>query len=248
MSKIYIPGEKAKEYCGLAVNLYTGCNHGCLYCYAPSANQKPRKDYLIVRPTSNTIRNIERESHLYKGKEILLCFLTDPYNSLDKKLKLTRQAIEILRANEVIPVILTKAGRKSMRDFDLLDGSCWYGATLTFVNDKDSQAWEPHASLPLERIEVLKEAKKKGISTWVSLEPVIYPEQTIELVHMTHEFVNHYKFGKWNHDKRANDIDWSKFLSDMRTVMKKYGIKEMTNVGCGKGFYVKSELKGFAEK
>ncbi len=176
MSKIYVPGQKANEYCGLAVNLYKGCNHGCTYCYAPSAMHANREDYLKVVPTKDTIKNIEKDAHLYKGKQVLLCFSTDPYNSLDTELNLTRQTIEILRANGVNPVILTKAGMDSMRDMDLLDESCWYGATLTFVDNNDSKKWEPHAALPFQRMLALKMAKARGISTWASLEEANHHE------------------------------------------------------------------------
>jgi len=60
---------------------------------------------------------------------------------------------------------------KSMRDFDLLNGNSNYGATLTFIDRGDSLKWEPGAALPDERMLALKEAKKRGIKTWVSLEP-----------------------------------------------------------------------------
>ena len=124
-------------------------------------------------PTKSTLTSIERDAHNYRGKQVLLCFLTDPYNSLDTELQLTRRAIEILRDNGVIPTILTKAGYASRRDFDLLDPLSWYGATLTFTNDKDSKKWEPYATLPKERMEVLKEAHER-MHTWASLEPVIF--------------------------------------------------------------------------
>ena len=65
MSHIYVPGSKAREYCPLAVNLYSGCNHGCVYCYAPSENHANREQYLKVTPTVGTIENIRKEAHNY---------------------------------------------------------------------------------------------------------------------------------------------------------------------------------------
>ena len=233
MSNIYQPKGKAKEYCENALNTYLGCNHRCLYCYAPSTMKQKRENYKNPKPTIGTINQIKRSTKKYKGQEVLLCFLTDPYNSLDQELKLTRQAITILKDNGIIPVILTKAGMKSTRDFDLLDTNSKYGATLTFVNDKDSIQWEPYAALPEGRIQALREAKERGIKTWVSLEPVIDPEQSIECIHRTHEFVDHYKVGKWNYDKRANAIDWKKFLNDVVSVLKHYN----------KSYYIKEDLK-----
>ena len=212
-----------------------GCNHGCLYCYAPSTIKRKKERYCEIEPTNNTIENIKNSAKNYRDQDVLLCFFTDTYNSLDMEMQLTRQAITILRDNGVIPVILTKAGMKSTRDFDLLDSNSKYGATLTFIKPEDSLRWEPFAALPEERFQALKEAKSKGIKTWVSLEPVIDPEQSIECIHKTHEFVDHYKVGKWNYDKRASEINWKKFLNDAVSVLKHYK----------KDFYIKTDLRGF---
>jgi DNA repair photolyase len=195
--------------------------------------RKTQHQYSVIVPTQNTIANIKRSAISYRGQEVLLCFLTDPYNALDQKLQLTREALQIFKANDVIPVILTKAGLKSMRDFDLLDGSSKYGATLTFINKVDSLQWESGAALPDERMQALREAKARGIYTWVSLEPVIDPEQTLEIIHKTHEYIDHYKVGKWNYDKRSNEINWKKFHADVVEILQRYQ----------KEYYIKESLR-----
>lgn len=236
MSDIYIPNGRANEYCKNALNLYLGCNHGCLYCHAPSTMKKAKHQYIEPVPTKNTIENIKKSAKYYQGQEVLLCFLTDPYNALDQEIQLTREAIKILRANEVKPVILTKAGLKSMRDFDLLNDNCKYGATLTFIDRDDSLKWEPGAALPEERFEALREARARRIHTWASLEPVIDPEQTLEIIHRTKDYIAHYKVGKWNYDKRSNDIDWYKFHDDVVTTLTRYQ----------KSYYIKESLRAYA--
>lgn len=238
MSDIYSPGGRANEYCKLALNLYLGCNHACLYCYAPSTMKKKREQYQCVTPTKGTIENIQKSAKRYKGQEVLLCFLTDPYNELDQTMQQTRKALQIFKDNGVVPVILTKAGMKSMRDFDLLDSNSKYGATLTFINDADSLTWEPGAALPGNRFKALQEAKSRGIQTWASLEPVIDPAQTLEIIRRTHDFVDHYKVGKWNGDKRASLIDWSVFAHDVLDLFEKYK----------KSYYIKESLRGYATR
>lgn len=186
-------------------------------------------------PTVDTMRNIKNYAKHYQGQEVLLCFLTDPYNALDQEMQRTRRAIQIFNSNGVIPVILTKAGLRSMRDFDLLNGSGKYGATLTFVDKADSLKWEPGAALPEDRFQALREAKNRGIKTWASLEPVIAPEQSLEIIRKTHPYVDHYKVGKWNYDKRANEIDWKRFLSDAVLLLHRYQ----------KDYYIKESLRAF---
>lgn len=45
MSLIYEPTGKAREYAGLALNIYKGCTHGCRYCYAAAASRISREEY-----------------------------------------------------------------------------------------------------------------------------------------------------------------------------------------------------------
>ena len=111
---------------------------------------------------------------------------------------------------------------RSTADFDLLRAGDKYGATLTFLSSKDSDEWEPGATYPGERIAALKEAHERGIFTWASLEPVIDPEQTLDIIRETHEFVDLFKVGRWNHDSRANEINWEKFGKEAIRLLKKY--------------------------
>jgi len=56
-----------------------------------------------------------------------------------------------------------------------------------------------------------------------SLEPVIDPAQTLALVEATHEYVDFYGVGKWNHDTRAKEINWPKFRADAEELLKRHG-------------------------
>jgi DNA repair photolyase len=178
---------------------------------------------------------IKEENSFFRGKEILQSFWTDPYNSLDVELQLTRRALMIMKDNGVIPVILTKGGLKSTRDFDLLHGGK-YGTTLTFTNDEEAREWEPFAPSPSERIKALQIANDKGIYIFVSIEPVIYPEQSLELIEKTHTFVNEYKIGVLNYNKRAKAIDYRRFYSRVVELLEKHNKK----------YYIKKDLEAFA--
>lgn len=235
MKAIYEPKGKAKEYCDLAVNLYKGCGHGCSYCYAPDIWRKmglSREDFYnhpAVRP--GILKAIEKEAPKYKGREVQLCFTCDPYQPINDQLQITRRAIEILKANDITVRILTKGGVRSLIDFDLLEaGRDWYGVTMTFIDKDKSLAWEPEAAVPHEKICCLVAAKKMGLKTWVSLEPVIEPEQTLSIITAIYPFTDVFKVGKWNHDDRAKEIDWAKFVKQAVMLLdhlnKEYYIKE----------------------
>lgn len=230
MAIIYEPKGKAKEYSDLAANLYKGCDHGCLYCYAPGippAKFRPREEFFEVKNRNEVVKQIRKEAPAYRDKEILLCFTCDPYSHFAADAGITRQAIEALHDGGATVNILTKGGNRSTADFDLLTAADKYGTTLTFLNDEDSLKWEPRAALPGERIAALKTAKAAGISTWASFEPVIDPEQTLELIELTHGITDFYKVGKWNHDVRADEIDWHSFAKRAKALLENLGVAYM---------------------
>ncbi len=213
MGVIYRPAGRAGEFSHLAANLYVGCSHGCMYCYVPDythnnefhTKQSVRKD---------VIYQLRREAPNFTGtdEQVLLCFTCDPYQPLDDTEQITRQAIKILRANDVPFQVLTKGGIRATRDFDLYGPYDTFGTTLTLLDDDKSRLHEPRAALPQERIAAIKLAKEKGIETFVSLEPVVEPAASLEIIHQTRTFVDHFRIGKLNHvDTGITAQSWRRF-------------------------------------
>lgn len=234
---IYEPKGKALEYSPLAANLYKGCSHACVYCFAPSAtfcdrNKFSSPDYISVR--KNALIELEKDAKKINGdhRKILLSFTSDPYQPIEKDLNITREALKILLENNLTPQILTKAGSWPVkRDAILLRKSkAVWAATLTTDDDNESLLWEPGAALPKDRLKGLWWAKKLGLQTWVSFEPVINPDAVYRLIKRSHEYVNLYKVGKLNYHPLAKEIDWKKFLktsvSILESLNKKYYIKK----------------------
>lgn len=223
MSIIYEPRGKAKEYSDLAVNLYTGCSHGCRYCYCPAIVRK-KIDEWAARPTprADILRLLEKDAEKLQGdsREILLSFMSDPYHS-DEAAALTRKALLILEKYNLRVQVLTKGGLRSTWDFDILSRNQWkYGATIIFSDDDFRKEWEPHASPINERIEAVRQAHAQGISTWVSIEPVVDPSQALIVMYLLKGSVDLWKVGKLNHDKeREAAINWSRFLVDAETLL-----------------------------
>ena len=236
---IYRPAGRAGEYAELAANLYSGCVHGCLYCYAPQALRRNRADFHEnVKPRKDALKKFERDCRALADNDfgdspqktgqslkILLSFTCDPYQQLESEWQLTRQAIKIAHKCGLGVQILTKAPATASYDFDLLGPTDAFAVTLTFLDSRDSRHWEPLADPPEDRIHGLERAKRLGIPTWASLEPVIDPEQSLSLIEMTAPVVDLFKVGKLNYHPLAKEIDWHDFGWKAKELLEKLGKK-----------------------
>ena len=238
----YRAGGRAREYAALAVNIYSGCGHKCSYCYAPAALQRCREDfYEKPGPRARDFwSKLESDLKSLEGRPdmepVLLCFSCDAYQPIDLEYGYARKALSMFKAHDVPFQVLSKGGMRCARDFDLyLPGRDIFAATMTFVDAKKSAQWEPGAALPEDRIAALKAAHERGIKTWVSLEPVIEPLESLACIEASHAWVDGYKVGTWNHDKRAKEIDWHAFVHAAVEKIEGYG----------KELYVKKDLKAY---
>lgn len=234
MSLIYTPRGRALEYSPRAVNLGTGCLHGCKYCYAPGALRKKKDPFhQEFTPKKDILARLEKDAAKENGSKnrILLSFTHDPYQGANND-TLTMEALKILNRHELNFQILTKGGTRATRDFDLYKPGDAFATSLTFFDSKDSLDIEPRAALPANRIEAIREAKHRGISTWVSFEPVLDAEQVFELYETTKVFVDLYKVGKCSNYKSKVD-DWKAFGTEMINRLERDG----------KSYYIKEDLQ-----
>jgi DNA repair photolyase len=159
-----------------------------------------------------------------------LTFVGDAYDGGRENNSYTRRVLELFRRYNHPFQVLTKGGLRAIQDFDLYGPDDRFGVTLTFLDPAKSKEWEPGAALPEERLSSLKVAKERGLKTWVSCEPVIIPAETLAVIEAAAPHTDFFWVGKWNHNVRANAIDWSKFKRDvtalLERVRKPYGIKE----------------------
>jgi DNA repair photolyase len=236
MNIIYEPKGKAREYSPYALNIYKGCDHDCKYCYVknmygykPENNQNP---YPREKIAEELVKQLQKTKI---NKQVLLSFSSDPYCKAEMRYNKTSQILEILNIYNIPTAILTKGGIRLLKDIELIKRfkTIKIGATLTFTKRKDSLYWEPGASLPEERIEMLKELHKEGIRTWVSFEPVINPKQTMDLLDKTVNFVDEYQVGKINYfNVLERSINWEKFGNYIANKLIEYK----------KEFYIKEGL------
>lgn len=246
MAAIYQPSGAAREYSPLALNYIKGCDHGCAYCYVPKMMKRFDAGYVhsnvYIKEEKTLLKEVLSSAKKYRNsdKQVFLSFLTDPYSHFNKETKLTRRVLQILYEHQIPVSILSKGGYNVLEDLDVIlmfGDNIQVGASLTFTSDSDSLKWERNAALPKERFETLRILHEAGVRTWVSMEPVIYPEQSLEIMEITSGYVDAYKIGKLNHfPKHEEKFDWTKFLNDAIAIMRKHD----------KPFYIKNDLYLFA--
>lgn len=238
MSKIYQPAGRAREYSPLALNIYQGCTHGCVYCYVPRMFNRFNSNYRHdqCRPAVD-FEALAKSARKFEGcgLQILLSFTGDPYCGVSPET--TRTALEILDHYKHKVAILTKGGTQCLADLDIFrkfGDRIKVGATLTFDNEKDSKEWEPCAATPSDRIEALRNLHDAGVKTWVSFEPVIVPSQSLNLLQQVSTIVDHVKIGKLNNYKGIDkSIDWASFIFEAVRICRDAGLP----------FYIKKDLQ-----
>ena len=229
MDVIYTPRGKAREYAPLALNFYTGCEHNCKYCYSPTTLHITHEEFSSgTVPKKNILVRVAKDAQKLKGDDrtILLSFTHDPYQPIEMKLQITRQIIKILIENDLRFTILTKGGTNAIRDFDLLEEypKCSFGTSLSFIHQKFANEWELNAPVIEDRIEAIRIAHEKKIRTWVSLEPVINPDEAFQTLAFLHRWVRHWKVGKINGwPELESKVNWVEFRERVKEFMEAVG-------------------------
>ena len=222
-SFIYAPKGQAGEYSALATNPYRGCGHKCAYCYVPNVIRMDRKTFnsnAIERP--NYFSGLKRDAVKYKAlnikDQVMLSFTSDPYHPFDTSV--TTKTLDVLSSAGLGFSTLTKGGSRALRDIDLFrHDRDSFASTLTSLDDSFSKKWEGGAALPKDRIDTLKAFHDRGIYTWVSLEPTLDVESSIEIVKQTHEFVDLFKVGRANYLPMTKTTDWEDYTHRMIELM-----------------------------
>ena len=152
-------------------NVYRGCTHGCVYCYAPSLTHDERKwgSYVDVKVNAPVV--LERELRGLRKDVVFLSSASDPYQPMEAKYGLTRSCLEVLRRHRFPVSILTRSPLV-LKDLDLLKRLEWVrvGMSITSV---PTRRLEPGVPPLARRIGTLRRLNGAGITTYVSLAPVI---------------------------------------------------------------------------
>ena len=110
-----------------------------------------------------------------------------------------------------------------------------FATTLTSLDDRFSLKWERNAAVPSNRLLALKRFHKAGVFTWVSLEPTLDVDASVELIRQTHSFIDLYKIGRVNYLPMTKTTDWKDYTERVIEVLAKVGAKA----------YIKKDLQPF---
>lgn len=159
------------------MNLYRGCTHGCIYCDSRSScYHNPDFDHIAVKENALTIVRDDLRRKVQRGV-VATGTMSDPYNPLERKLGLTRHALELLSAYGFGVAVDTKSDLVS-RDADVLaEIAAQMPALVKFsitTADPDLAArLEPGAPSPERRFAAMEQLAKAGVFTGLLLMPVL---------------------------------------------------------------------------
>ncbi len=171
------------------INPYTGCLHGCVYCYAnfmrrfSSHLQDPWGSFVDVKV--NLLEVLAKELPRRPGGSVWLSSVCDPYQQVEAKYRLTRGAIELITAHRNFSVSILTKNALVLRDLDLLKrikDRLDIGFTITTFDPDAQPFFEPNASPVKERIDALRKLNSDGFDTWVFIAPMLpyVTEDTLE--------------------------------------------------------------------
>jgi len=160
------------------MNLYRGCQHGCIYCDARSSCYQMNHVFEDIEVKENALELLEAALKARRKPCMIgTGAMTDPYIPLEEQLQMTRSALQLIERYGFGVAIQTKSDR-ILRDMELLKrihsrAKVVVQMTLTTCDEKLCKVVEPNVSTTKQRVEALKQFRDAGIPTVVWLCPIL---------------------------------------------------------------------------
>lgn len=175
-----------------SLNPYLGCSYNCLYCYIRGSHYGgDHTNKLKVKSNAAELlkKQLKRRKRNGEYGLIGIASSTEPYNEIEKELKLTRSLLKII-ARFKFPVSILTRSKLVLRDMDILreinenailpddlkqklPGGAIVSFSFSTPDEKLAKIFEPHAPTPKERLETLKLFKDEGFKTGICFMPVL---------------------------------------------------------------------------
>ena len=171
LTKTAIPGY---DYC---LNPYVGCGHACRFCYASfmkrfTGHHEPWGEFVDVKVNGPAV--LKRQLRRAKPGTVLLSTVTDPYQPLEGKYRVTRGCLEALLEHGYSVNILTRSPL-CQRDLDLFKQfkEVRVGLSITTHDEKVKTLFEPRSPSIRSRVDALKHLHQQNISTYAFIGPML---------------------------------------------------------------------------
>jgi DNA repair photolyase len=159
------------------INPYTGCQHGCSYCYARfmkrvTGHREPWGEFVDVKINAPDLLRMEIQNK--KRGRVWVSGVCDPYQPLEAQYRLTRQCLEIL-VQHAWPVIIQTRSPLVLRDMDIIRDArdIEVGLSVTTADDSIRKLFEPDAPPIPDRIQALEDLHNAGIRTYAMIAPML---------------------------------------------------------------------------
>lgn len=250
LGELYVPKglalETAKAVLGIetdiyAVNVASGCDGKCEYCYLDKAMgcKKGEIRYPKIPPVDRVKKQFDKG---LKPKGVFLCFLTDPFTNETNK-----------KATEDVIRFLNEQGVKNIATLSKMDITDWrldleikHGMTVVSVDDRFWQVYESNRIKSQQRIATLEMRKHmEGNFVWISMEPYpvndIFKQDIRDVLHQI-EFVNLIVFGAWNYNPIARTPKALQEYKEYVNIVQEFGKEHKIKV------HIKSDTLKLIEK
>ena len=167
-----------------SINPYRGCEHGCIYCYARPFHEmlgfSSGMDFetkIMAKPNAPSMLLKELARPKWQAQTIAMSGVTDCYQPIESKLKITRGCLEVFaRCRQ--PVGIVTKNRLVLRDIDLLQELAHYNAvrvavSVTSLDPHLARVMEPRASSPSERLKTISKLRKADVPVIAMVAPII---------------------------------------------------------------------------
>ncbi len=167
-----------------SINPYRGCEHGCIYCFARPSHAylgfSPGLDFetkIVAKPEAADLLRRELRKRGYEVGPLALGSNTDPYQPVERDLRITRQLLEVLSEARHPTGIVTKSAL-ILRDLDVIvpmakEGLAQVMVSVTTLRRDLARAMEPRAAAPARRLATIAALREAGVPVGVLASPMI---------------------------------------------------------------------------
>lgn len=175
------------------LNPYSGCSFGCTYCYAAFFSRSREKQQTWgqwVVAKENAVKLIERRRPgSLDGKLIYMSSVTDPYQPIERKLRLTRGVLKVMAKRHSPHLVVQTRSPDVVRDAELYrrikDGGGRVQVNITVTTDDEAirKTFEPYCPSNSTRLEAARKLRSKGVEVCITMTPLLLVRDAEEFMH-----------------------------------------------------------------